>query len=254
MIAGRALLILLSWLLTLTAAAPAQERGASTGPPERVSRAFTLEHQSAAEAVNLVYPYLSEHGTVELRPGGNTLLVRDRAEVIARLEPLLRDFDHPARPLQLEIQIVSAGGAAVGEEESPRLSAELEARLQQLLRYKSYRLMATVRLEAAEGRIVASPLGPEYEVDFRLGTVGADRRIKLHGFRVLRRQDGSEAKALIHTNLNLWLDRPMVLGLARTESSDNALMVVLSCRRSSAGDRDGESPAPAPTSDQVPQR
>ena len=38
-----------------------------------------------------------------------------------------------------------------------------------------------------------------------------------------------EPKELIHTNLNLWLSKPMILGLARTESSTEALMVILTC-------------------------
>jgi hypothetical protein len=130
--------------------------------------------------------------------------------------------------MQLEIQIVSAGAEEIGES---GLSPELEARLQKLLRYRSYRLVASSKVDAAEGWDVLSPMGPDYEVDFRLGLVGADRRVKLHGFRVLRREGDSETKPLIHTNLNLQLDRPMVLGLARTESSERALMVVLHCTR-----------------------
>lgn len=211
-------------MLMLALAAAAQ-----TAEEPTVERVFELRHQSAAEAVALVYPYLSERGTVELRPGSNALVIDDATEVVERVQELLRDFDRPAESMQLEIQIVSAGaGEEIGES---GLSPELEARLQKLLRYRSYRLVASSRVDAAEGWEVLSPMGPDYEVDFRLGLVGADRRVKLHGFRVLRREGDSETKPLIHTNLNLQLDRPMVLGLARTESSERALMVVLHCTR-----------------------
>jgi hypothetical protein len=194
-----------------------------------VERAFAFEHQSAAEAVALVYPYLSELGTVELRPGSNALVISDSREVVERVVALLEDFDRPAQSMQLEIQIVSASsGDEVGDS---GLSPELEERLSKLLRYRSYRLVASSRVDASEGWDVLSPMGPDYEVDFRLGLVGTDRRVKLHGFRVLRREGDSETKPLIHTNLNLQLDRPMVLGLARTESSERALMVVLHCTR-----------------------
>ncbi len=198
------------------------------GRPAVQERVFALNHQTAAEAVSLVYPYLSAEGTVELRPGGNVLVVRDTRAVIDEIAALLRDFDRPAQSMQLEIQIVTAGSSEVGES---GLSPELVSRLQKLLRYRSYQLVATSSVDASEGWDVVSDLGPDYEVDFRLGLVGADRRIKLHGFRVLRREGDSDTKALIHTNLNLQLDKPMVLGLARTEESEHALMVVLHCRR-----------------------
>jgi hypothetical protein len=191
-----------------------------------VERVFALEHQSAVEAVTLVYPYLSDAGAVELRPADNALVVKDIAPVLESVATLLRDFDRPAQTMQLEIQIVSAGA---GETSDAALSPELVSRLQKLLRYRSYQLVASSRVDAAEGLDVLSALGPDYEVDFRLGLVGADRRVKLHGFKILRRDGDSDVKSLIHTNLNLQLDRPMVLGLARTESSDTALMVVLHC-------------------------
>ncbi len=217
-----------SVFLCLTAFAAAARGQDEAGARSRQERVFTLSHQAAAEAVSLVYPYLSDAGTVELRPGGNALVVRDSPEIVAKVALLLRDFDRPAQSMQLEIQIVSAGSGAAGES---GLSPDLVARLQTLLRYRSYRLVAASRVDASEGWDVVSALGPEYEVDFRLGLVGADRRIKLHGFRVLRREGDSEAKPLIHTNLNLVLDKPMVLGLARTESSERALMVVLHCTK-----------------------
>ncbi len=191
-------------------------------------RVFVLEHQSAVEAVSLVYPYLSDGGAVELRPAGNALVVRDVAAVLESVATLLGDFDRPAQSMELQIQIVSAGA---GDQSDSELSPELVSRLQKLLRYRSYQLVASSRVDAAEGLDVLSALGPDYEVDFRLGLVGADRRVKLHGFRVLRRDGDSDVKPLIHTNLNLLLDRPMVLGLARTESSDTALMVVLHCTK-----------------------
>ncbi len=212
----------------LVAASAAQDPGPAEPPVTTLT--YTLRYQSAAEAVSLIYPHLSERGAVELRPGGNVLVIRDSAAALERILPLLRDFDHPVRSLLLEIQIVSAGSESVAEaDDGSGLSPELVERLRRLLRYRSYRLVAGSRFRVSEGREVASPLGREYRVEFRLGTLQADRRIKLHSFRVLRGAEPEAPKPLIHTNLNLWLDRPMVLGLARTEASERALMIVLNC-------------------------
>lgn len=221
--AGRASALALCLLLTVATA---------HGQARSEERVFALVHQSAADAVSLVYPYLSEAGTVELRPGGNALVVRDTPDVIANLTGLLRDFDRPAQNLKLEIQLISAGAGEAGES---GLSPELETRLQKLLRYRSYRLVASSKVDASEGLDVLAALNADYEVDFRFGLVGADRRVKLNGFRVLRRDGDAGVKPLIHTNLNLSLGLPMVLGLARTESSERALMVVLHCTRLEEG-------------------
>ena len=83
-------------------------------------------------------------------------------------------------------------------------------------------------MEVKEGLDVTHEVGTEYRVEFQIGRVRADRRVKLSNFKVLRLTDGVP-RQLIHTNLNLWLDRPLVLGLARTESSERALMIIVDC-------------------------
>lgn len=76
-------------------------------------------------------------------------------------------------------------------------------------------------------------IGDSFQVGFRLGTALADGRIKLSDFQVV--YSGRSAKRgeqpLIHTNLNLWLDKTMSLGLAKSESSREALMLVLTLRK-----------------------
>ena len=79
-------------------------------------------------------------------------------------------------------------------------------------------------------------MGGSYTVAFRLGTVLAGRRVKLQSFELARRPQeaspGDRGRArgerLIHTNINLWIGEPMVLGLAQTEASEEALMVIVS--------------------------
>ena len=198
-----------------------------SGREEVVVHAVTLRHQQAAEAVALVYPMLTDAGTVELQPGGNTLVLRDVSSSVDRILPCLRRFDQPSRSLRIAVQIVSAGAAEAGKGPEPQLSPDVLARLRELLRYRSYSLLGRAELEVPEGHATAYAVGEEYQVDFRLGKLLDGRRLNLQGFRVLRQADDGDLKPLIHTNLNLSLDQPLVLGLAKTESSDRALMVVL---------------------------
>ena len=212
-------------LVALTASAVA----AQPSPREPLAlHVHRLEHQPVGEAASLIYPLLSERGRVELRPGEGTLIIRDVRSALDRIVPLLREFDQPARAMGLSVQIVSAEGRGGRAIAGKGLSEELVQRLHELLRYDRYRLIAGADMEVKEGLDVTHEVGTEYRVEFQIGRVRADRRVKLSNFKVLRQTDGAP-RQLIHTNLNLWLDRPLVLGLARTESSERALMIIVDC-------------------------
>ncbi len=201
--------------------------GATTAQTETrlLVHAYTLRHQPAAEALALVHPLLSPLGSVQLQPGGNTLVVRDEAAVVERVVELLREFDHPAQKLAIRIQVVRAGNGGEGR----ALDPELADRLRELLRYDSYRVMAAADLEAREGERASYELGAEYRIAFQLGTLMSGERLKLHDFEVTRGADPEASQRLLRTHVNLSLGRPMILGLAKNESSRRALLLVLTC-------------------------
>ncbi len=210
--------------MTQQPSAPGEDEG-----EEIVLRTYTLKHQAAGEAVLMIHPLLSEHGGVEIQSGGNTLVIRDTVEVADRLIRLLEEFDHPARPVYMTLRLVRAGLKESSVDGENRLPEALVRRLRELLRYEAYDLLATAALEVREGQHVSHELDDDFKVEFRMGTLLADRRVKLRGFRVARLSGDADGRQLIHTNLNLWLDKPMILGMARAETSNRALMVVLTC-------------------------
>jgi hypothetical protein len=217
----------------LPAAAPQEPPAISprAEPRALVLYAYTLRHQAPAEALDLVRPMLSAEGTVRLQTSTATLQIRDSAEVTRRIAAFLRSFDHPPLTLDLEVMVVRASSVAVSPQpaNSPEIPAELLERWRNLLRYEHYQLMAKAQLEPKEGEEVTYEMGAGYRVSFRLGTLLANRRIKLHNFRLALAGEGPEEE-LIHTNLNPWLNQSASLGLARDESSRTALMVVVICR------------------------
>ena len=204
---------------------------------ELMVQAYAFKHQVAAEALVLVQPMLTSRGTVELQPGGNTLVIRDTRAAISRIVPVLRNFDHPARPVQLEVLIVKASRSPVSPPyQRSDLPDELTQRLRGILPYDIFELQARSRLGAMEGQAVAYSLGAEYDVTFRLGTMTGDGRIRLSNFRLSRRKAATDkgpaaVVGLLHTNLNLWLDQTLNLMVSRSESSPEALMIVLTPRR-----------------------
>lgn len=198
-----------------------------TGEPEvLVAYAYNLRHRGAAEALDLVLPLLSSRGAVELQPGGNALVVRDTAEVLASIRPQLQAFDHPFEPLRLRVQIIKAHRGGEASERQPELPAKLLSRLHDLLKYESYSLLAGSEVSIENGMDVVQELGDHYRVDFRLRHLLSETRASLDGFRLSKGAE-DEFVPLIHANLNLDLDKPTVLGLAPSEDSDAALMLVI---------------------------
>jgi hypothetical protein len=216
---------------------PAAPLAAQPGPQPRdsaelVLHAVTLRYQQALEAIPLIQPLLTGRGTLELQPGGNTLVIRDTAAAIARIVPVLHAFDHPAQPLKVEILIVRASRAVVSPQVSRSdLPESLTRRLRELLPYEIYEMQAQANLASQEGQAVAYELGDDYVVSFRLGTLMDAKRIRLANFDVSRRAGKSRSTVpLVHTSLNLCLDQTMSLGLARSEGSRDALIIVVTVR------------------------
>ena len=193
-----------------------------------VAYAYNLQHRGASEALELVLPLLSSRGAVELQPGGNALVVRDTESVLALVRPKLAAFDHPSEPLRIRVQVIRAEPVGSRTGPPPELPAGVLARLRDLLKYESYSLLAGSELEIDDGMAVMHDIGDAYRVDFRLKQMADDTHAALEGFRLSLGKDGQFAP-LIHANLNLDLEKPMILGLAPNEASDKALMLVIEC-------------------------
>jgi hypothetical protein len=220
------LLLTLAPVLSPDAGAQTRPGGAGARPDEMVVQAYTFKHQRASEAVSLIYPLLSARGTVALQPGGNTLVITDTPAALSRIVPVLRSFDHPARPLRIEIFVVKASRTPVSPPiRRSDLPEEQTRELRAALPYDIYEVQAQARLQAMEGQSVIYGLGTDFEVKFRLGTLLNGKRVKLSNFRVSK--SGNE---LIHAHLNLWVDQTMNLGLAKHEESAEALILVLTLR------------------------
>ncbi len=211
--------------------ASAPQPGRSARPSGVQVYAYTFRHKTAAEALALVRPLLSKEGTIELQPESNTLVVRDTLAALGRIVPTLRAYDRPPEPLRVQVIIVRASTQVVsGVPATKPLPAWLEQRLRGLLRWDHYTVLAESGLDTQEGQDVSNEVGELYGVSFRLGNVFEDERVQLRDFEIWH-SDRKAAKPLIRATLNLWLGKPKVLGLANSESSDQALMVVLTCKR-----------------------
>ena len=232
-------LVSLLWVLALLAPVlPAAPQNAADAQ-EIVVRAYTFKYQRASEALPMIYPLLSPRGTVELQPGGNTLVIRDTAAAIRKLMPVLRAYDHRRAPLRLEIYVVRASRTAVSPQvQHSDLPEELTKRLRGLLAYDNFEKQAQAQLAGAEGQWVIYELGPEYKVSFRFGTLigrPAGEALQLPDLPPRRGAAGVDAAArepdaLGSTTRRAW-------ACASSESSPEALMLVLTLRDGEAAAR-----------------
>ncbi len=165
-------------------------------------------------------------------------MIRDVQSALQKIMPALRAYDHPARALRLELYVVRASRATVSPQvQHSDLPEELTKRLRGLFAYDNFQKQAQAQLTGTEGQWVVYELGTEYKVSFRFGSLTEDRQVKLSSFRIARREEGKPESVLLHANLMLPIDHTTSLGIATSESSPEALMVVLTLREGEAAAR-----------------
>lgn len=241
-----ALVCLIAWLASTAGPVSGQVSPATGEDPDTAETtfqvyAYTLQYKDPLEALPLIQPLLSQKGTVELQPGGKTVVVRDTLAALSRIVPALRAFDRAPQELRVEVMIVRADSRPHPSTSSEQLPEWLEERLRGLLRWDYYRLIARSALDTREDEGVTHEIGNQYGLSFRPGTLMTGDRLRLHDFKIWK-VEGQEGKPLIEATLNLWLGKPKVLGLANSESSDRALMVVLTCEKVLAPQRAAAGP------------
>ena len=215
-----------------TSETPPAARSTSPDEPRQQLYAYTLRHQPARDAFEVVQRMLSPDGKITLRPESRTLEIRDTAEIIRQVGSFLRGFDHAPLTLDLELMVVRAATLPVSPQpqDSPEIPRSLISEWRKFLRFQSYRLLARAELEPRENEEVTYEMADGYRVSFRVGTLLANRRIKLHGLRLTRVAESRGEQELIHSTLTPWLGRPMTLGIPQSEDDRTALMLVVICR------------------------
>ena len=188
-----------------------------------------LQHKPAREALQVVLPLLSPYGTVEIQPGGNTLLIRDMPSAMSHILPALWRFDHPARDVRLELHLVRATTTPTLPSVTPagvhgKVPPDVLARLRKLLPFAGYQLLDRAQFDTREGQAIDHQLDGGYRLTFQLGSVVDERRVRLGDFRLVRIADGQE---LLRANVTLPFPQTLVMAATRDAASPRALMVVV---------------------------
>lgn len=203
----------------------------------REVRVFQVRFRSALDAANLIEPLLSSDGSVTLQSGKSMLTVQDDAEVLQRVAELLANWDVPPPSFQVRVRVLLASTNPPPPGPAAPLIEGVGAEISKLFHYTSYEEVDSLRITAAEGSSVEAAVGGLYYLRFQLRAASADaERVQLGQLELLRRERGKEEDIevlhpLLRTTVSMRLGQTTILGAARSEGANQALIVVLWAER-----------------------
>jgi len=110
-----------------------------------VVRTYELHRLTPDEAATLLTPYVGEGGYIS---GKNRFVsVRERPARLDSIAAVLKRYDGAPEAVTLHFQVIEAGDFAGGDSAISRV----EAPLRELFRYRGYRLLGEVTVQAMEG-------------------------------------------------------------------------------------------------------
>ncbi|MEW6337561.1 MAG: secretin N-terminal domain-containing protein [Acidobacteriota bacterium] len=200
-------------------------------------RTFHLRHRQAGAAAGVVVPLLSSDGTVLVEPKTNAVTVRDRDEVIDRIERALAAWDRPPASYRVRLLVLLAS-TATGAGPQPKAVEELGVDLRELFHFTSFEEIDSLSLVAKDGSSVETPAGGRYTVRFRLrSSAEAPDRVQLAPLELFRGDTRAASSSLdtlrplLRSTVSLRVGQTSVVAAARSERADQALLVVISAAR-----------------------
>ena len=189
------------------------------------TRTFELRYMSAAQAQQLVGPYVyadREGAPGHMSASAGAITVRETPDNLAKIERMLEEFDRPQPLVMLHFQVIRANGSA---EPDPAI-ADVERELRRLFRFDGYELVAESRAGVMEG------------ASLRQVARGEDQHYGIHGGVLdIRGQGGNPTIALelqlsadqeiaLETGVTIPVGHAVVVGTAQTRTGDALILVV----------------------------
>lgn len=199
-------------------------------------RVFQLRFKPAREAAVLVEPLLSPEGSMAIQPRTNTLTVRDTPAVQRKVAEALASFDVPPDSFRIRLRLILASTAPPTPGAAAPLIEGVGKELAEVFRFTSYQELDTLVLAAADGATVEAEAAGRYYLKFLVRGGSRERdRLQLQGLELYRKSrtpDGGEGlHLLLRTTLSLRLQQTAIVGAARSEAANQALVLVFWAER-----------------------
>ncbi|MFH1175762.1 MAG: hypothetical protein V1750_00025 [Acidobacteriota bacterium] len=202
----------------------------------REVRVFQVRFRPVREAASLVEPLLSTNGSMLLQPKLGTITVQDESEVIRRVTEALASWDVAPLSYQVRVRLVLASTTPPTPGPPGPLIEGIGSGLQKLFHFSSYQEVDTLRITAADGSTVEAAAGGRYSLRFVLRATARDpERLQLGPLEVSRRERGNDGvevlRPLLRTTVSLRLGQTAIVGAARSEGANQALVLILWAER-----------------------
>lgn len=196
---------------------------------------YQCRYRPAREAAAVAEPLLSAEGSLEIQPRLNTIVVRDRPEVLQRVAAALARWDAAPASFRVRIRLIMASTAPPPRgQPRPRLEG-LGSELTGLFNFGSYQEIDTVEVSAADGSLMETSAGTVYRVRMRLrGVEGDPTRLQLAPFELARREgpgQGMIHRSILKSTVSLQVGQTGILVATRSEEAKQALIVILAADR-----------------------
>jgi hypothetical protein len=211
-----------------------------------------VNYIDARSAYNILAPYLSPKGKIQLVRENNMLIVEDIPEMVDKVLTILKEIDIKPLGLQFTVDLIvgstsglpssDPGTAADAERANPnRTDKKLQSdplikELSKILAYESYSKLDSTLINVQDNTRSTQRLGGE-GLTFRLDLLpryikerDADSiRVELSLSRDSTKRDGSLLSLpLIETTLSLKSGDRSVVGVSKLNGGDKALILILS--------------------------
>jgi hypothetical protein len=210
------------------------------------ARVFQLRHIPVADAVRAIQPLLSEQGSFMVQPAGARLTVQDRPEVVARVATLIEAIDRAPNEFKIRVDLYLASNESLAEAKQ----APVDERVRKMFQYRSYRSVGHARILGLVGDAAGAELGSGYRIVFIVKTADpevpartgaaavrpssrdeAGERLTLQQLMLLHISEddaGVERRTqVLRTTMNIAPGQQVILGASRSESADQALILIV---------------------------
>jgi len=207
--------------------------------PETKKAIVEVKYISAARVHNILIPYTSREGRIQVLRERNILIIEDIPEVVEKLLSIIKGIDVKPLDLQFTVDLI-LGSLSLESQREPMIN-ELRSdpviiELQKLLKYRSFTRLDSSIIKVQDNKYSTQRMGGENISLLLRMTPRLIKEEKANTFqvelRLSQRQGISEGKeissTLIDTTLSLKSGERTVVGVSRLDGGDKALILILS--------------------------